>query len=45
MKALRVFGTSTGQGGKELGQLKGLTVPMRVSGPLRNRAYTIEFGR
>jgi len=45
MKALRVFGTSTGQGGKEFGQLKGLTVPVRVSSPFQNPAYTMEFGR
>jgi AsmA protein len=39
-----VVGTSAGQGGKDLDQLKGLTVPVRVSGPFENLAYKIEFG-
>ncbi|MCX7148302.1 MAG: AsmA family protein [Rhodocyclales bacterium] len=39
-----VVGTSAGQGGKETDQLKGLTVPVRVSGPFENLAYKIEFG-
>ncbi len=39
-----VVATSTGQGGQGLDQLKGLTVPVRVSGPFENLAYTIEFG-
>jgi AsmA protein len=37
-----VVGTSAGQGGKELSQLQGLTVPVRVSGPFANLAYKIE---
>ncbi|MCF8178854.1 MAG: AsmA family protein [Sulfuritalea sp.] len=39
-----VVGTSAGQGGKELEHLKGLTVPVRVSGPFDTLAYKIEFG-
>jgi AsmA protein len=39
-----VVGTSAGQGGKETDQLKGVTVPVRVSGPFDNLAYKIEFG-
>ncbi|MDP2823698.1 MAG: AsmA family protein [Sulfuritalea sp.] len=38
-----VVGSSAGQGGKEVDQLKGLTVPVRVSGPFENLAYKIEF--
>lgn len=36
-------GTSAGQGGKDLEQLKGLTVPVRVTGPFENLAYKIEL--
>ena len=39
-----VVSTSAGQGGKETDQLKGLTVPVRVTGPFENLAYRIEFG-
>ena len=39
-----VVSTSAGQGGKETDQLKGLTVPVRVTGPFENLAYKIEFG-
>jgi AsmA protein len=39
-----VVGTSAGQGGKEVDQLKGVTVPVRVSGPFDKLAYQIEFG-
>jgi AsmA protein len=39
-----VVSTSAGQGGKETDQLKGLTVPVRVTGPFDNLAYKIEFG-
>jgi AsmA protein len=39
-----VVGTSAGQGGKEVDQLKGLTVPVRVTGPFESLAYKIEFG-
>ena len=39
-----VVGTSAGQGGKEAEQLKGITVPVRITGPFENLAYRIEFG-
>ena len=38
-----VVGTSGGQGGKDLEHLKGLSVPVRVSGPFDNLSYRIEF--
>ncbi|MDO8769946.1 MAG: AsmA family protein [Burkholderiaceae bacterium] len=40
-----VVGSSEGQGGKNLDQLKGLTVPVRVSGPFESLAYKLEFSR
>ncbi|HKQ26920.1 MAG TPA: AsmA family protein [Burkholderiales bacterium] len=39
-----VVATSTGQGGKELDDLKGLTVPVHVSGPFAALKYKLEFG-
>ena len=39
-----VVASSAGQGGEGLDQLKGLTVPVRVTGPFDNLAYKIEFG-
>lgn len=39
-----VVNTSTGQGGDELDHLKGLTVPVRLRGPLAAPAWKIEFG-
>jgi len=39
-----VVGSSAGQGGKEADQLKGLTVPVRVTGPFDKLSYQIEFG-
>ena len=39
-----VVASATGQGGAGLEQLKGLTVPVRVTGPFENLAYKIEFG-
>ncbi len=39
-----VVATSSGQGGKELGDLKGLSVPLRVSGPFAALKYKLEFG-
>ena len=38
-----VVGTSGGQGGKNLEQLQGLTVPVRVTGPFDKLSYQIEF--
>jgi len=39
-----VVGTLKGQGGQNLGNLKGLTVPVRVSGPLAAPSYKLDFG-
>jgi len=38
-----IVGTSKGQGGRELDELKGLTVPVKVSGPMDSPAYAIDF--
>lgn len=39
-----VVNSDVGQGGADLGQLKGLTVPVRVSGPFERLSYKIEWG-
>jgi len=39
-----VVSSSAGQGGKELDQLKGLTVPVRVTGPFDALSYKLELG-
>lgn len=39
-----VVGSAEGQGGQDLSQLKGLTVPVRVSGPFEQLSYKLEFG-
>lgn len=39
-----VVATAGGQGAKDLEHLKGLTVPVRASGPFDKLAYKIEFG-
>jgi AsmA protein len=39
-----VVGSAEGQGGQDLSQLKGLTVPVRVSGPFEKLSYKLEFG-
>ena len=36
--------TGAGQGGKELEHLKGLTVPVRISGPFESLSYKLELG-
>ncbi|HZP86845.1 MAG TPA: AsmA family protein [Burkholderiales bacterium] len=40
-----VVGTLAGQGGKEFGELRGITVPVRVSGPFDQLHYKVEFSR
>ena len=40
-----VVGTTTGQGGKELSELKGLTIPVRVAGPYTALKYKVEFSQ
>lgn len=39
-----VVASGEGQGGQDLAQLKGLTVPVRVSGPLDQLSYKLEWG-
>lgn len=39
-----VVGTASGQGGADLAELRGLTVPVRVSGPFDALKYKLEFG-
>ncbi|MDB5812696.1 MAG: AsmA family protein [Betaproteobacteria bacterium] len=38
-----VVATAAGQGGKELGDLKGLTVPVKLTGPFAKPEYKIDF--
>lgn len=38
-----VVATATGQGGKELGQLAGVTVPVRATGPLAKLTYRLDL--
>jgi AsmA protein len=40
-----IVGTSKGQGGREVEDLRGVTVPVRVSGPLASPSYKLDFGR
>lgn len=39
-----IVGTTKGQGGRDLSELAGITVPVRVTGPLASPAYKIDFG-
>lgn len=39
-----IVDTSTGQGGKELAQLRGVTVPVQVSGSFDNLKYQVDMG-
>lgn len=41
----RVVNTSSGQDGKSADQVKGITVPVRVTGPLDNISWKIEFAQ
>lgn len=38
-----IVATSTGQGGKELEHVKGLTIPVRLTGPFDNPSWKLEF--
>jgi AsmA protein len=40
-----VVGTMAGQGGKELSELHGLTIPVRVSGPFDKLGYKVQFSQ
>ncbi len=39
-----IVGTTKGQGGRDAEELKGLTVPVRVAGPLSAPSYKLDFG-
>lgn len=39
-----VVGTSKGQGGRDAADLRGITVPVRVAGPLAAPSYKLDFG-
>ena len=39
-----IVGTSKGQGGRDTEDLRGVTVPVRVSGPLAAPSYKLDFG-
>ncbi len=39
-----VVATSTGQGGKDLAQIAGVTVPVKVTGPFDSLSYTVDIG-
>lgn len=39
-----VVATTQGQGGKERDQLAGVTIPVRLSGPLADMKYQVDFG-
>ena len=39
-----IVGTTKGQGGRELDDLKGITVPVRLSGPIASPTYRFDFG-
>jgi len=38
-----VVGTTKGQGGRELDDLKGITVPVKVTGPMAAPSYALDF--
>jgi len=39
-----IVGTGKGQGGRDVEDLRGVTVPVRVSGPLAAPSYKLDFG-
>jgi AsmA protein len=40
-----IVGTSKGQGGRDTDELSGVTVPVRVAGPLEKPSYKLDFGK
>ena len=40
---VRIVNTSTGQDGKDLEELKGITVPVLISGPFEKPVYTVQW--
>jgi len=45
LSKVTVVNTSSGQEGKDLESLKGLTIPVRLVGPFDKLSYRIEFGK
>src|SRR3546814_7637511 len=43
MLNVKVVNTKTGQDGKDLSELKGVTVPIRVSGPFDKLGYQVQW--
>ncbi len=41
----KIVGTSKGQGGSDLDQLSGLTIPVRISGDLAEPGYKVDLGK
>lgn len=39
-----IVGTSKGQGGADLGELKGLPIPVRIKGPFTHLDYGLDYG-
>jgi AsmA protein len=39
-----IVGTTKGQGGRDLADLTGITVPVRATGPLASPSYKLDFG-
>jgi AsmA protein len=40
-----IVGTTRGQGGRDVEELRGMTVPVRISGPLAAPSFKLDFGR
>jgi AsmA protein len=40
-----IVGTSQGQGGRDVDELRGVTIPVRVAGPLEKPSYKLDFGK
>jgi AsmA protein len=40
-----IVGTSKGQGGRDTEELSGITVPVRLAGPLEKPSYKLDFGK
>ncbi|MGH8750408.1 MAG: AsmA-like C-terminal region-containing protein, partial [Burkholderiales bacterium] len=39
-----IVASAKGQGGTDLSSLKGVTIPVRVSGPFKSPSYNLDFG-
>jgi AsmA protein len=40
-----IVGTSQGQGGRDVDELRGVTIPVRLAGPLEKPSYKLDFGK